>query len=117
LLKLGMDSNALQPVPAPWVRRDRTYSSAVSLKAWLNARQMRPASINLITEGPHARRSRLLFEKALGKGIAVGIIALPTRGYDPRHWWRSSQGVRQVTGEAIAYCYARFLFRDANERE
>lgn len=33
--------------------------------------------------------------------------------YDPRHWWRTSEGVRNVVGESIAYLYARFFFRPA----
>ena len=28
--------------------------------------------------------------------------------YERRHWWRVSEGVREVLGETIAYIYARF---------
>jgi uncharacterized SAM-binding protein YcdF (DUF218 family) len=111
LLKLGMSTNAVQAVPSPLVRRDRTYTSALSLRNWLDEHGMAPASINLITVGPHARRSRLLFEKALGKGVRVGVTAVPVNDYDPRRWWRSSAGVRAVISEALAYGYARVLFR------
>jgi hypothetical protein len=31
--------------------------------------------------------------------------------YDPKHWWRYSEGVREILGETIAYMYAEFLFR------
>jgi uncharacterized SAM-binding protein YcdF (DUF218 family) len=111
LLKLGMSTNAVQAVPSPLVRRDRTYTSALSLRNWLDEHGTAPASINLITVGPHARRSRLLFEKALGKGVRVGVTAVPVNDYDPRRWWRSSAGVRAVINEALAYGYARVLFR------
>ena len=37
------------------------------------------------------------------------------RDYDPRHWWKSSQGVRSVLDEMIAYGYARFLFSTSAE--
>jgi len=67
--------------------------------------------VNLVTTGPHARRSRLLFEKALGRDFTVGVLSVPGRDFDAQHWWRSSQGVRVVTGEMIAYCYVRFFFR------
>jgi hypothetical protein len=30
--------------------------------------------------------------------------------YDPGHWWRSSDGFREVIGEVIAYFYARSCF-------
>jgi uncharacterized SAM-binding protein YcdF (DUF218 family) len=111
LLKLGLGSNLVQAVPGPRVRRDRTYSSAVALKKWFEDHGTLPAKINLLTVGPHARRSRLMFEKAFGKGVSVGVTALPVRDYDPKRWYRSSQGFRVVTGEALAYCYARLLFR------
>jgi DUF218 domain len=110
LLKLGMPTNALQAVPAPLVMRDRTYTSGLSLEQWFKEQHSVPAGINLMTEGAHARRSWLMFEKALGRNVRVGIIAVPPREFDTHHWWRSSQGFRVVTGEALGYFYARFFF-------
>ncbi len=113
LVKLGLETNAIQAVPAPWVRQDRTYTEAVSLRDWLRAHDRAIRAIELVTEGPHSRRSRLLYEKAFGPGVKVGIIAISSREYDPRRWWRYSAGVRNVLDEAIAYPYARFLFHPA----
>ncbi len=110
LVKLGMSTNDVQPVSTGLVRRDRTYATALRLKHWLREHDMAPTKVNLITGGPHARRSRLMFEKALGKGVRVGVIAVPADDYDERHWWHSSQGVRNVVDEAVAYAYARLLF-------
>jgi uncharacterized SAM-binding protein YcdF (DUF218 family) len=80
------------------------------LKHWLREHDMAPTKVNLMTGGPHARRSRLMFEKAMGKGVTVGVIAIPAKGYDERRWWHSSQGVRSIIDEALAYTYARLLF-------
>jgi DUF218 domain len=110
LVKLGLSTNEVQAVPTPETRRDRTYAMALSLKQCLVERQPEPTKVNIMTSGAHARRSRLLFEKALGKGFTVGVIAIPDRGYDERHWWCSSAGVRTIIGESLAYLYARFLF-------
>ena len=110
LLKLGLSTNVVQAVPTPAVRKDRTYAMAANLKHWMHEHGMAPTKVNLITMGPHSRRSRLLFEKALGKDFAVGVMAIPSRDFDSAHWWRSSQGVRVVLGEALAYAYARLLF-------
>ncbi|MGO9202346.1 MAG: YdcF family protein [Limisphaerales bacterium] len=110
LLKLGMNSNVLQSVPTPVVSKDRTYASAVALRQWWRAHGMAPTNVNLLSLGPHARRSRLLFRRALGKEVTVGVVALSAGDYDARHWWRTSQGFRSVTGELIAYCYVRALF-------
>jgi len=115
LLKLGLSTNDVQAVPTPLTRRDRTYAMALSLKHWLREHGMAPTKVNLITSGPHARRSRLMFEKALGRDCPVGVLAVPAVDYDERHWWRSSQGVRIVIGEVIAYGYARLLFYPPEE--
>ena len=62
------------------------------------------------TQWPYARRSRLLYQKAFGDSYMVGIIALRNLEYDPAHWWRTSEGGREVIGESIVYLYARFFF-------
>jgi hypothetical protein len=110
LEQLGLEKSLMVVIPAPAVIQDRTYASAVALKNWLAASQLSVKTINLVTLGAHARRSRLLFEQALGPGIPVGILAVEDPGYDPRHWWRSSLGVRTTLGELIAYGYARCWF-------
>jgi len=110
LVRLGLSTNDVQAVPTGDVRRDRTYAMALSLKHWLRDHDLTPAKVNLMTGGPHARRSRLMFEKALGKGVTVGVIAIPANNYDDRHWWHSSQGVRSIIDETFAYAYARLLF-------
>lgn len=112
LEQLGLDRRMIKAIPVPNVIRDRTYASAIALKAWLNQAPLPITAINLVSLGTHARRSRLLFEKALGPGIAVGIIAIPDARYDPRAWWKSSMGVRTTLNELIAYLYARFFFWD-----
>jgi hypothetical protein len=115
LVALGLSTNIVQPVPAPRVKRDRTYACAVALKKWIDEHGTQLTRVNLVTVGPHARRSRLLFQKTLGKDVPIGVIAIPEPDYDERHWWRSSQGFRVVTDEAIAYLYARLLFRPSAE--
>lgn len=107
----GLSSNVVQAVPALKVDRDRTYASAVALKKWLVDHEVTHRSYHVMSFGLHTRRTRLLFEKALGKGAIVGSTAIEDLSYDPKHWWNTSDGVRTVIGEAIAYGYARFLFR------
>lgn len=110
LVRLGLSSNAVQAVPAPLVRQDRTYTSAVTLRQWCQEHGISLKTMHVMTEGPHARRSRLLFKKAFGNEVVVGVTAVPVRDYDPQHWWRSSAGVRTVISEALAYGYVRLFF-------
>jgi hypothetical protein len=110
LVRLGLDTNAVQAVPAPRVRLDRTYASALALKNWLGSHGVVETNLNVISLGPHSRRSRLLFEKALGKDYKVGIIAIENQEYDAKQWWASSAGVRSMLDEIIAYLYTRLSF-------
>lgn len=110
LVRMGMSESALVAVPAPLVRRDRTYTSGVALKNWLLQHAASETSINLVSMGAHARRSQLLFQKAFGENSRVGIIAIENREYDPKRWWQFSEGVRTVVDELIAYVYALVVF-------
>jgi hypothetical protein len=63
-----------------------------------------------VTEDTHARRTRLLFEEVFGDKVRVGVISIPNVDYDQKHWWRYSQGVKDVLTESVGYMYAKFLF-------
>ena len=117
ILKMGIDPKLVHAIPAFAVKRDRTYASAMALKKWLRDHGVKPGRINLVSGGAHSRRSRLLYEYVFGKDPKIGIIALPDpdEEIDPRKWWTTSAGFRAVTGEMIAYVYARFLFKIPNE--
>ena len=80
------------------------------MKKWLAKREPTVKSVTVLTLDVHARRTRLLYRKALGQGITVGVMAIADREYDPEHWWRYSEGVKEITSEAFAYLYARFFF-------
>ncbi|MDQ1334659.1 MAG: hypothetical protein QG552_1609 [Thermodesulfobacteriota bacterium] len=110
LKKLGLDERLIFVMPAPDVPTDNTYAAGVSLRDWLTKSGTAVRSLDICTMGPHARRTRLLFEKALGDDVKVGVFALESREYDPEIWWRTSKGVRTVLKEAVAYVYARFFF-------
>ena len=110
LIQFGVSSDLVVTTSSEEVYRDRTFHSAMAVKEWLKQQGLRTTSIDVVTLGPHARRSRLLYEKALGDEVAVGVISLEDRWFDPDHWWRSSAGVRSVVDESIAYLYARIFF-------
>jgi len=110
LERYGMNPGSVAAVPCRVERKDRTYSTALAVKAWFEQSGIPVTSIDVVTLGPHARRSRLLFQKAFGNKVKVGVIAIEDRSYDPAHWWQTSEGVREVIGEGIAYIYARIFF-------
>ena len=110
LTKYGVHSPGIQAISYETGDRDRTYHGALAVRQWLAAHAPEVKALDVVTAGTHARRSRLLYEKAFGLAISVGVIAVRSGAYDPAHWWRSSEGIREVPFEAIAYLYARFLF-------
>ena len=89
---------------------DRTYHSALAVRLWIDRHHAAIPAVNVITVGAHARRTRLLFQKALGSGTKVGVISVSDRNYDPDRWWESTDGVRDVVNETISYLYARLFF-------
>lgn len=109
LRKLGIDSQQIVSVPSPLVNKDRTYASSVALREWFESSGRSVHSLNVFSLGCHSRRSRMLFSKALGKKVAVGVIACSDRSYDARRWWHYSSGLRSVIGEAMVYVYALFF--------
>jgi hypothetical protein len=110
LKKFGIPDDVTEMVPSRVMGRERTYSSAVALRDWFREHNIPVHSINVLTEGAHARRTRFLYKKAFGRDVTVGVIAVSNPDYDPAQWWRYSDGVREVIGETIAYIYARFFF-------
>lgn len=116
LVGAGVPAARVQSVPANAAERDRTYASAVALREALRARHVAIDAINVLTQDVHARRTRLLFQRAFGETVEVGIIAVPNPDYDARRWWRYSEGFREVVGETIAYVYAKFFFAPPSGR-
>ena len=112
----GFSADLIQMVPSRVSERDRTYSAAKALRDWFSEHHVTMHGINVVTDDVHARRTRLLFQKALGDGTQVGIIAVPNPDYDANHWWRYSEGVRDVVSESVAYLYAKLFFWPSRER-
>jgi len=110
LKKFGIPKDVIQMAPSHVLGRERTYSSAIALRDWFRDHNLAIHSFNVLTEDCHAQRTQLLYQEAFGENVTVGIIAVSNPDYDPKDWWRYSDGVQEVIGESIAYIYARFLF-------
>jgi uncharacterized SAM-binding protein YcdF (DUF218 family) len=109
LLKAGVPRAKLQMVPCWITKRDRTYAAAVALHEWCRTNNVTLKAFDVVTMDVHARRSRLLTEKAF-PDANVGVIPLINEDYDPERWWTYSEGVKETLAESAAYIYARFLF-------
>lgn len=107
-IELGADSTKIQAVPSAFILEDRTFHSALTLKEWLENNRPEINKFNLVSLGPHSRRSWYLFQKAM-PDKEIGIIALRDIRYEHQKWWKSSKGARTVITETIGYFYVLFF--------
>lgn len=110
LLKLGIPKDEIIVTVADDSTKDRTYQAAVALREGIMAYNIEDTNLHLVTVGPHGRRSRMLFQKALGPDYHIGVTSLDESTYDSKDWYTCSEGVRSVIGEFIAYTYAKLFF-------
>lgn len=108
LIALGFDRQKLQVVSTDFTPECRTQNAAIALKKHLETSNPPILSMNIFTFGPHSRRTWLLFRRVFPAPMEVGIVASQPLLYDAKSWWNSSEGVRTVVGELIAYLYRRF---------
>ncbi len=110
LLRNGFPDDKLAVVPAPASAQDRTFLSAVKVRDWLAESGRDVDSLDLISSGPHTRRSWQLFRLAFGDGVRIGAIAAPSAEYDASAWWRTSVGARTLVSEAAAWVWSTCCF-------
>jgi uncharacterized SAM-binding protein YcdF (DUF218 family) len=110
LRKLGVDPDRIVVTVGEETRKDRTYAAAVALREAFITYNIEETDLHLVTTGPHGRRSRMLFKKALGDDYHIGITCIEEYNFDRGNWYTSSEGVRAVIGELIAYTYAKLFF-------
>ncbi len=106
LVELGFDDKFLVAIPSPYVKKNRTYNSALVLKEWFMKSKKEVKSLNVFTLGVHARKSYVLFRKVMGQSIAVGVIAAQETTYNQKYWWLSMRGIRLMFRNTIGYIYA-----------
>ena len=109
MLDLGADPEKIFAVSRQLEWRDRTYKTALKLKAFLDAEHPNVKSFNLVSLGAHSKRSYLLYQMAM-PDFDIGIISIEDQLYNPNSWWDTSKGFRSVVTEMIGYLYVYFFF-------
>lgn len=111
LHRAGVPEEMLVAVAAPPTDFDRTYATAVAVRDWL-AQQPEglPAALNVLSESAHARRSRLLYQKAFGEAVRIGIIAAPREDVGADTWWKEPRARGFTLAQIAKYIYARLFF-------
>ena len=107
----GVSKTQVTAVPAPKSAQDRTFLSAVMVREWAKGRGLALDALDVFSLGPHARRSRLLYQLAFGPRVAIGVYAARTNDYDAGAWWRTSIGARDVLTQAVGWLWVKCFFR------
>lgn len=105
LQKAGIPDSVISVVPAPLVIKDRTFTSAVSLRTWFLSNKITLTNANIVTLGVHSRRSLMVFKKVLPE-CNLGVLSVANDSYDSRRWFLSSEGTKTVITESISFLYS-----------
>ena len=111
LKRHGVPADRVVAVPTMRLDHERTYQSAVSVREWAERSGRKFEALDVFSEGTHARRSRLLYRKAFGDHVRIGVLAARVSDYDAARWWRTSVGAREVLDQAIGFVWAKLFFR------
>jgi hypothetical protein len=104
LRSLGIPDHEIAVVPA-------THSArAVALREWISRSNLDAPAIDIVSEGPHARRTRRLYRMVFEDDIAIGIRSIDPDLYRPAAWWKSSAGAKDVLTESIAWAWVACFF-------
>jgi len=109
LRDLGVADSIIQEIPAPYVKKDRTLTSARTLHSWLNENTVPMTDATIVTLGIHSRRSLTLFKRVFRNQCQLGVLSIENRDYDPGRWFVSSEGLKMVITETISYCYTLLI--------
>lgn len=109
LIRAGISPDQVITAPALETEGQRTFEAALAVRRELEARGLHPTAVNVFTLGAHARRSRLIYAKALPTGIAVGCIAWVPAVYGTEPWWKSSDRAADLIKETVGYAFELLL--------
>ena len=110
LLRRGLPADSVIAVPAPASAQDRSFLSCVMVREWAKQDGFAVEALDVFSAGVHGRRSWLLYRKAFGPGVRIGILAARPSEYDPEHWWRTSAGTKSVLSETISWIWTELFF-------
>ena len=92
-------------LPSQRTKFSRTYSCALAFKEWYLKSSFKDKPVNIVSLGPHSRRTWMVYKKVLGKNVNVGIIALNNEAYNMNNWWKSLAGIKDTIHEMVSYIY------------
>jgi hypothetical protein len=108
-VRLGISRARIINAPTGEIEHERTFKSALSAWQALRKRGIYPKAINVMTLGPHARRSCLVYAKVFAPVTRVGVIAWVPAYYKTEPWWRSQGRTKCFFKEIVGYPFEVLL--------
>jgi len=107
LLSMGMDSSSVIALPGKKTKINRTLNSAIAIRDWLDTSCIRIKGINVVSLGPHARRTWMTYKRVLPEDYELGIISLPDYRYIHSRKNKILKTIREIAG--LVYYYIILL--------
>jgi hypothetical protein len=98
LLSLGIDSSVIISIPGKRVNINRTLTSALAFRDWLDTSDIEIKGINIVTIGTHARRTWMTYSKILNEKYDIGIISLPDHRGRNSNKYKILKTIRETIG-------------------
>jgi Ca-dependent carbohydrate-binding module xylan-binding len=98
LLAIGIDSAKVIAVPGEMVKINRTLTSALAFRDWLNKTDINIKGLNIISLGAHTRRTWMIYNKILKEKYPIGIISVPDYSYNHSHSYKLFKTIRETLG-------------------
>lgn len=105
LMRAGVPPEKIIVAQAPDPEAHRTYVTAQAVWRSLEANGPLPRSITVYSRGPHALRSRLIFQKVFGPTTEVGVVSWKPPGSETQRWWRDSSRADEFVRESCAFLW------------
>ena len=96
IVSLGVPRDRIVECFAPATDNHRSAAMARSVSNALRQNGIISKGVNVMAPATHARKTWLVYRRALGSEAPVGIIAVLPGVYDPERWWLNSQSAKWV---------------------
>jgi len=110
MLKNGIKQPEITSLPTPDSAQNRTFLSAVIVRDWLIKKKNNTQTIDVVSEGVHARRTLTLYQMAFANKRGIGIMAGKAEQYLLESWWQTSAGIKTVISEVVGLVWSVCCF-------
>ena len=104
--RFGVDSGVVKFTDAETRKGHNTYYMALAARQWLQSNDPGVSTINIFTDGPHGRKSWIIFKRVLGHAYSVGVLSGSTEHGNADLLWGSKRGTRALVKYGVGYVYA-----------